>query len=87
MSRAKKNSPTSPAHYKTGGLEVVEIWRKKLTPEEFKGACKANILKYIFRADNKNGIEDYEKAMQYLKFLIEAERRNKDENSEHISDK
>lgn len=77
-----KNSPTSPAHYKQGGLEVIEIWRKKLTPEEFKGACKANILKYVLRADNKGGIEDYEKAMQYLKWLIESEKRRKgDANS------
>lgn len=87
MSKKKMNSPTSPAHYKQGGLEVVEIWRRKLTPEEFKGACKANILKYVFRADSKNGIEDYEKAMQYLKFLIEYERRRQNENSEHLSDK
>ena len=45
---------------------------KKLTPEEFNGACKANIIKYVLRADEKGGIEDYEKAMQYLKWLQES---------------
>ena len=65
------NTPTSPAHYKQGGLEVITILRKKMSKEEFKGFCKGNILKYILRAEHKNGVEDYKKAMQYLKWLIE----------------
>ena len=69
------NTPTSPAHYKQGGLELITIWRKKLTSEEFKGMCKGNILKYVLRADHKNGVEDYKKAMQYLKWLIEEEEK------------
>ena len=68
----KKNNPvTRPSHYTSGGLEVKTILKKKLTPEEFKGFCKGNILKYVFRAEYKNGVEDYKKAMQYLKWLIE----------------
>lgn len=65
------NTPTSPAHYKQGGLEVITILRKKLSKEEFKGFCKGNVLKYVLRADYKNGVEDYKKAMQYLKWIIE----------------
>ena len=61
-----------PAHYTQGGLEVVDIWRAKLSPEEFRGACKANILKYVMRSDHKNGLEDLEKAKVYLEWLIEA---------------
>lgn len=84
-----KNSSTSPAHYKAGGLEVVDIWRKKLTHEEFCGACKANILKYVLRSDLKNGVEDLEKAQVYLKWLIEAkkkeEEKNENSDSEHLS--
>lgn len=72
-----KDNPVSPAHYKTGGIEVVDIWRAKLTKEEFKGACKANILKYVLRADNKGGVEDYKKAQVYLQWLVEAEEGEK----------
>lgn len=68
----EKDKAISPDHYKVGGLEVVDIWRAKLTPEEFKGACKANILKYVLRGDYKNGAEDYKKALVYLNWLIEA---------------
>ena len=39
----------------------------------FKGFCLCNILKYIIRAEKKNGIEDYRKAKQYLEWLIELE--------------
>lgn len=73
---AKNNTPTSPAHYKQGGLEVITVLRKKMSKEEFKGFCKGNILKYVMRADHKNGAEDYKKAMQYLKWLIETEESN-----------
>ena len=79
MPRQNKNNggstATSPDHYKQGGLEVITIWQKKLTHEEFRGACKANITKYIFRAENKNGLEDYKKAAVYLNWLIEAEEK------------
>ena len=73
----KKNNPvTRPSHYTSGGLEVKTILKKKLTPEEFKGFCKGNILKYVFRAEYKNGVEDYRKATQYLKWLIEEAEKH-----------
>ena len=73
----KKNNPvTRPSHYTSGGLEVKTILKKKLTPEEFKGFCKGNILKYVFRAEYKNGAEDYRKATQYLKWLIEEAEKH-----------
>ncbi len=45
--------------------------RANMSPEEFKGFLKGNIIKYISRAEEKGGKEDYEKAMVYLKWLIE----------------
>ena len=73
----KKNNPvTRPSHYTSGGLEVKIILKKKLTPEEFKGFCKGNVLKYVLRAEYKNGVEDYKKAMQYLKWIIEEAEKN-----------
>lgn len=67
---------TSPAHYKQGGLEVIDILFKKMSKEEFKGFCKGNVLKYVFRADFKNGVEDYRKAAQYLEWLIRLEAKS-----------
>ena len=32
--------------------------------------CEANVIKYICRHKNKNGVEDLLKAKQYIDFLI-----------------
>lgn len=61
-----------PSHYTTGGMEVIDILKAKLTPDEFKGYCKGNVLKYLFRAEYKGKEkEDYQKAKWYLERLIE----------------
>mgnify|MGYP004458010889 CR=1 FL=1 len=72
----EKESAISPSHYKQGGLEVIDIWRAKLDPEELVGFFKANVLKYVMRADKKNGLEDYEKAAVYLKWIIEEKEKS-----------
>lgn len=65
------STPVNPDHYKKGGLEVIDILAAKLTAEEFKGFCKGNIIKYVTRANYKNGVEDIKKARTYCDFLIE----------------
>lgn len=62
----------NPEHYKCGKIEVIDIMRDQLSKEEFKGFCKGLIIKYICRADHKNGLEDYKKAQWYLNKLIEV---------------
>lgn len=62
----------NPQHYKAGKIEVIDIMRDQLSPEEFKGFCKGLIIKYLCRADHKNGLEDYQKAQWYLNKLIEV---------------
>lgn len=61
---------TRPEHYRQGGMETIDILKAKLSPEAFKGFCIGNVIKYVTRAEYKNGIEDYKKAKQYLDFLI-----------------
>lgn len=62
----------NPEHYKKGKLEVIDIMTDQLSKEEFKGFCKGLIIKYLCRADHKNGLEDYKKAQWYLNKLIEV---------------
>ena len=69
-----------PEHYKKGKIEVIEIMKDQLTPEEFKGFIKGLIVKYILRADYKGGLEDYKKAQWYLNYFIEQEeKKNKEQ--------
>jgi hypothetical protein len=60
----------NPYHYKTGGIETIDIVKAKLSKPEFLGFCKGNIIKYVTRANYKNGLEDYKKAQWYLDKLI-----------------
>ena len=45
------------------------------------GFCEGNIIKYITRYSNKNGIEDLEKAKHYIEILIEHYKTNNEENN------
>ena len=63
----------SPKHYMIGdiGIESIEIIKKVLGSEGFVAFCLGNILKYLIRAEKKNGKEDYKKAAKYLEWVIE----------------
>lgn len=43
-----------------------------MTDEAFAGYCKGNVLKYVFRYEDKGFIEDIEKAQVYLDWLREV---------------
>lgn len=59
---------------------------KKIQPITFilendLGFCEGNIIKYVTRYKDKNGIEDLKKARHYIDFLIEhIEKKNNDHN-------
>ena len=61
-----------PSHYRLDGLgiEVKDVIKSVLSPEEFKGYCLGNVIKYILRAKKKNGIEDVKKARVYIDWII-----------------
>ena len=58
-----------PPHYQ-GSIECIEAIEASMSPEAFKGALKANVMKYIWRYETKGGIESLEKAQWYLTRLI-----------------
>lgn len=42
--------------------------------------CVSNILKYVMRAEKKNGLEDYKKARKYLDWCIEEKGKEEMKN-------
>lgn len=72
-----KEDHINPSHYKHGKIEAIDILKDQLTSEQFKGFCKGLIIKYIIRADYKNGLEDYKKAQWYLNYLIKEMEEKK----------
>ena len=59
-----------PAHYTHGGIETIDFIQAKLTPEEFRGYLKGNILKYGSRIGHKdNDMQDAGKLAWYTNKL------------------
>ena len=61
-----------PSHYTTGGIECIDYIQEKLTPEDFRGYIKGNVIKYLTREQHKNGDEDIRKAQWYLNRLADT---------------
>lgn len=58
----------SPSHYQLDGFEAIDIIKAILTPEEYRGYLKGNVLKYPIREQRKgNPIQDIDKGLWYLK--------------------
>lgn len=60
-----------PPHYTSGKVECIDAIESALTPEEFRGYCKGNALKYLFRERLKGGDEDLAKARFYINRILE----------------
>lgn len=60
----------NPKHYMQGSHECIDEIKAMLSPEEFKGFLKGNVIKYRYRANLKNGKEDLAKADNYAYYLM-----------------
>lgn len=62
-----------PDHYTAGGIETIDYIRAKLTPEEFAGYCRGNMLKYVSRVGLKDdAAQDMRKALKYGEYWLSA---------------
>jgi hypothetical protein len=61
-------------HYKTMPIQPWTVMEAVLTPEEFIGFLKGNIIKYSMRAGRKAGSDDAEKAWHYREKLNDVIR-------------
>ena len=67
------NDPVNhPAHYiADDGIERIDAIEATLTPEEFRGYLRGQVIKYTWRCNYKGKrLEDLEKAEWYLKKYI-----------------
>jgi hypothetical protein len=61
-------------HYKEMTMQPWEVMEYVLTPEEFIGFLKGNIIKYSMRAGKKADSDDAGKAKHYAEKLRQFER-------------
>lgn len=60
-----------PSHYETGSFECIDVMLEIQGKEAVKNFCLCNAFKYIYRHNNKNGLEDIQKAKWYIDKYIE----------------
>lgn len=79
------DSVRHPKHYELEGLngiESIDIIRSVLGKMGFEQFCRGNELKYLIRANKKNGLEDLRKAQVYLGWEIDTRGKRESEMSE-----
>lgn len=64
-----KHDAVSPSHYKQGGIECKDCIKAALG-EHYIGFLIGNVIKYTYRYQHKNGVEDLKKAAVYLDWAI-----------------
>lgn len=60
-----------PSHYIQGGIECIDSLKAATVSKTgIEAVCTANVIKYLWRYEEKNGIEDVKKARWYIDRLI-----------------
>ena len=70
--KVKSDPVKSPTHYQTGLIETIESIKNILGHEKFQAYCTGNVIKYLSRYREKNGLEDLKKAKTYIGFIIKS---------------
>ena len=79
-----------PSHYCKGGMECINAIKAAVSDiaDPFEAYCTGNIIKYIWRWNDKNGVEDLNKAKQYADIIIEyRESKDRSETENPATDK
>ena len=74
---SKPDNVNCPKHYCKGGVESIDFVKAAVSNlSGFEAVCVANIIKYMWRYKEKNGLEDVMKAAKYLEWLQEEVGKN-----------
>lgn len=67
----KPDMVSHPRHYTQGGIECIDALKAATVGKRgIDAVCVANIIKYLWRYEEKNGIEDVRKAKWYIERLL-----------------
>lgn len=74
LKRVRLDNVNQPNHYMIGdtGLECKDFISAWVGKGYYSVFCFCNIMKYLVRAEKKNKLEDYKKALKYLDMIIES---------------
>ena len=87
MNKNNSDMVNHPKHYTNGKIECIEaLEAATVNKNGIEAVCVANIIKYLWRYESKNGLEDVKKSKWYLEHLIkyleeQANKKNKNNNT------
>ena len=61
-----------PKHYNATGIECIDYIQQQLG-EGIIEYCEGNVIKYLHRWRNKNGLQDLRKAQWYLNKMVKEQ--------------
>lgn len=62
----------NPQHYRNGEIECIDaLAAATVNKPGIQAVCVGNVIKYLWRYESKNRLEDVRKAQWYLEKLIE----------------
>ena len=70
----KKDNVNRPSHYRKGKVECIDA-SKSATGDGYQFYLQGNIIKYMWRFNHKNGLEDLQKAQWYLSELMKLKNK------------
>ena len=83
----KKDNVNHPAHYTQGGIECIDALKAATVGKTgIEAICVGNVIKYLWRYEEKNGLEDVEKARWYLERLLEEVKLRLEQESEELEE-
>lgn len=65
----------NPDHYKNNKFECIDVLIETQGKDAVMNFCLCNVFKYLYRHNNKNGVEDIKKAKWYLDKYIELQEK------------
>lgn len=71
--QAMFDAVNKPEHYASGDIECIDAIKAQMSPEEYQGYLRGNVVKYMWRWRDKGGVESLCKAQWYLDRLIQSE--------------
>ena len=84
MEMEEINNVCHPKHYNQGGIECIDAIKAAVVGKTgIEAFCVGNAIKYLFRYEKKNGLEDVKKAQWYINRLIQELEEKKKNNALH----
>lgn len=75
--QATKDNVNHPSHYTQGKVECIDALESATIGKSgIEAVCVANVIKYLWRYEEKNGVEDVKKAQFYLNRLLATLENN-----------